>query len=62
MYRIEMHQVSDDFVNCWHTAIMHLETKGKEVIKWLKSDLVPPFLDHISFRIGNQLFFVQIVF
>ena len=55
-----MHQVSDDFVNCWHTAIMHLQTKGREVIKWLKSDLIPPFLEHTSFRIGNQLFFVQI--
>ena len=60
MYQIEMHQVSDDFVNCWRAAITHLETKGREAIKWLKSDLTPPFLDHMSFRIGNQLFFVQI--
>ena len=60
MYHIEMHQVSDDFVNCWRAAITHLETKGREGIKWLKSDLIPPFLDHISFRIGNQLFFVRI--
>ena len=60
MYEIKMHQVSDDFKSCWHTAMMHLETRGREVIKWLKSDLVPPFLDHISFRIGNQLFFIRL--
>ncbi len=60
MYQIEMHQVSDDFVNCWRAAITHLETKGREGIKWLKSDLIPPFLEHTSFRIGNQLFFVRI--
>ena len=60
MYQIEMHQVSDDFVSCWHTAMTHLETRGREAIKWLKSDLIPPFLDHTSFRIGNQLFFVRI--
>ena len=55
-----MHRVSDDFVSCWHTAMTHLENKGREAIKWLKSDLIPPFLDHTSFRIGNQLFFVRI--
>ena len=55
-----MHQVSDDFVSCWRSAITHLETRGREAIKWLKSDLIPPFLDHASFRIGNQLFFVRI--
>ena len=49
MYQIELHQVSDDFVNCWRAAITHLETKGREAIKWLKSDLTPPFLDHMSF-------------
>jgi len=59
MYELEMHQVSDDFVNCWQVGTNHLETKGREAIKWLKSDLVPPFLDHTSFRIGNQLFFVR---
>ena len=60
MYEIEMHQVSDEFVSCWRTAMTHLESRGREAIKWLKSDLIPPFLDHISFRIGNQLFFVRI--
>ena len=60
MYTIEMHQVSNEFVLCWNSALNHLETKGREAIKWLKCDLKPPFLDHASFRIGNQLFFIRI--
>lgn len=27
---------------------------------WLKSNLNPPFLEHLSFRLGNQLFFIRI--
>ena len=30
------------------------------VCVWLKADLWPPFLEHISFRLGNQLFFVRL--
>ena len=60
MYNIEMHQVSKDFALCWNTALNHIETKGREVIQWLKCDLTPPILEHASFRIGNQLFFVRI--
>jgi hypothetical protein len=27
---------------------------------WLKADLRPPFLEHLSFRLGNQLYFIRI--
>jgi len=27
---------------------------------WLKAELRPPFLEHLSFRFGNQLFFIRI--
>ena len=60
MYYIEMHKVSNDFSQCWNTALNHLQSKGREGIHWLKCDLVPPFLEHASFRIGNQLFFIRI--
>jgi hypothetical protein len=26
---------------------------------WLKAELRPPFLEHLSFRLGNQLFFIR---
>ena len=61
MYQIEMHDVSIDFIEAWKEAIKHLFLKGREAIKWLKCDLSPPILEHISFRIGNQIFFVRII-
>jgi hypothetical protein len=27
---------------------------------WLRSHLNPPFLEHLSFRLGNQLFYIQV--
>ena len=27
---------------------------------WLKANLTPPFLEHLSFRLGNQNFFLRI--
>jgi hypothetical protein len=33
---------------------------GYEAIIWLKVELRPPFLEHLSFRLGNQLFFVRL--
>ena len=61
MYQIEMHDVSIDFVEAWKEAIKHLFLKGREAIKWLKCDLTPPIVEHISFRIGNQIFFVRLI-
>jgi hypothetical protein len=29
-------------------------------MNWLKETLAPPFPEHLSFRLGNQLFFIQI--
>ncbi|GHU04958.1 hypothetical protein FACS1894205_4070 [Alphaproteobacteria bacterium] len=29
-------------------------------VVWLKAGLRPPFLEHLSFRFGNQLFFIRI--
>jgi hypothetical protein len=62
MYDIEMHEVSDDFAHCWHSAACHLNNMAQGPIQsWLKINLIPPFLEHISFRLGNQLFFIRIV-
>jgi hypothetical protein len=29
-------------------------------VPWLKANLNPPFLEHLSFRMGNQLYFVRL--
>jgi hypothetical protein len=61
MYDIEMHEPTADFVQCWLAAAKHLDRVGDGSLSWMKSRPTPPFLDHMSFRIGNQLFFVRVV-
>lgn len=61
MHDIEMHQVSEEFARCWQAAGRHLQSKVQGPLhSWLKADLNPPFLEHLSFRLGNQLFFIRI--
>lgn len=61
MHDIEMHEVSDDFTRCWQAAGRHLQSQTHDgQLSWLKANLTPPFLEHLSFRMGNQLFFVRI--
>jgi hypothetical protein len=61
MHDVEMHEASDEFARCWRAACQHI---GRQVQgpmhSWLKASLNPPFLEHVSFRLGNQLFFVRI--
>ncbi|AGK58678.1 hypothetical protein HYPDE_35033 [Hyphomicrobium denitrificans 1NES1] len=60
MYDIQMHEVSDQFARCWQAAGRHIAAQAQGPISWLKAALVPPYLEHLSFRLGNQLFFVRI--
>jgi hypothetical protein len=61
MHNIEMHGVSDEFARCWQAAGRHIQTRAQGPLhSWLKANLNPPFLEHLSFRLGNQLFFIRI--
>ena len=61
MHDIEMHRVSDEFARCWQAAGRHVQTRAQGPLhSWLKANLNPPFLEHLSFRLGNQLFFIRI--
>ncbi len=61
MFRIELHDVSDAFVECWRAAGQHLTHKlPPQHPFWLKTNLSAPFLEHLSFRLGNQLFYIRI--
>lgn len=61
MYEIEMQEMSPDFLKCWQAAGMHLNKQVQGGIQsWLRAHPYPPFLEHLSFRIGNQLFFVRV--
>ncbi len=61
MHDIEMHEVSDEFARCCQAAGRHIEIQAQGPLQsWLKANLNPPFLEHLSFRLGNQLFFIRI--
>jgi hypothetical protein len=61
MLEIEMHEVSEEFARCWQAAGRHIEKQAQGPLQsWLKASLNPPFLEHLSFRLGNQLFFIRI--
>lgn len=61
MYEIEMHEMSAEFFPCWQAAGIHLGRQvDGEIQSWLRAHPYPPFLEHLSFRLGNQLFFIRI--
>jgi hypothetical protein len=61
MYDIEMQEISPEFSKCWHAAGMHLNNQVQGGIQsWLRAHPYHPFLEHLSFRLGNQLFFIRI--
>lgn len=61
MYDIEMQEMSEEFFKCWQAAGAHLNKQVQGGIQfWLRAHPYPPFLEHLSFRLGNQLFFVRV--
>ena len=61
MHNIEMHEMTEAFFPCWTAAGIHLSKQVDGGIQsWLRAHPHPPFLEHLSFRLGNQLFFVRI--
>lgn len=60
MYNIDMQNMTPDFYECWYEARAHLNSIGNPYIAWIKSNPQPPFLEHLSFRYGNQLYFVRV--
>jgi len=60
VYEINMQESEDVFKQAWQMAGKQLEAQGQGAVNWLRAHLQPPFLEHLSFRLGNQLFFVRI--
>lgn len=60
MHPINQEIVTEEFARCWKAAGLHLDAQGDASIKWLRAHIAPPFLEHLSFRLGNQLFFIQV--
>ena len=60
MYDVGATQASEEFAQCWVAAGNHLSKISQGPLSWLKNQLTPPFAEHLSFRMGNQLFFIQL--
>lgn len=61
MHNIEMQDMSEEFLKCWKAAGKHLNKQvAGGIHTWLRVHPYPPFLEHLSFRLGNQLFFVRV--
>lgn len=60
MFRPDLQAAPEAFEACWRAAGLHLQARAQGPIFWLKADLKPPFLEHLSFRLGNQLLHVRI--
>lgn len=60
MCDIEMREASPEFARCWKAAGLHIQRMAQGDVPWLKANLNPPILEHLSFRMGNQLFFVRL--
>ena len=62
MYDIEMMTTTEEFFDCWRAAAMHLDGQETEhPLRWLKSELSPPYLEHLSFVLGNQAFYIHVI-
>ena len=60
-YQIPMNEASDEFTVCWQAARRHLLNQvDMGSLKFIRSRLTPPIQEHLSFIIGNQLFFVHV--
>jgi len=57
---VPMDHASPGFAQCWSAAGRHLQAQAEGTLFWLRSHLNPPFLEHLSFRIGNQVFFIRV--
>ena len=58
-FQIEPFKITEEFKNCWFAAMQHLNLRVKDTgASWLRASL-PCFREHLSFALGNQLFFIQ---
>ena len=62
MHDIETNTANEAFAHMWQAAGMHLNKQiDGGIPAWIKANLEPPFLEHLSFRLGNQLFFIHVI-
>ena len=61
MFDVEMQEMSPEFMDCWQAAGEHIDKQVQGGMQsWLRCHPYPPVLEHLSFRLGNQVFFVRV--
>lgn len=60
MYQVNQGEASERFKQAWVIAGIHIQSQCREGLNWLRATLNPPLAEHLSFRLGNQLFFIYI--
>jgi len=62
MHKLEPTPISPEFLHIWQDARAHIEHQADGAIRsWFCSYPRLPMLEHLSFRLGNQVFVVRIV-
>lgn len=62
LYQVASVPASEAFERCWRAAGSHVQTSARgESLIWIKADLHPPLMEHLSFRIKNQIYLVRVV-
>ena len=62
MYEVNQDRAGEKFQAAWRAAGQHLQRLGGKELNWIRANLDPPLAEHLSFRNGNQLFFIYIEF
>jgi hypothetical protein len=58
MHKIEQENQSRTFVAAWSAAGRNTQQQAVHGLSWLRANLNLPMDEHLSSRIGNQIFFV----
>ena len=58
MYLIEQPDPPEGFLDAWFAGAEHLQHRGDGHLMWIRANPYKPFIEHLSFRMGNQLFWV----
>lgn len=58
MYKIDAIEYSAEFRAAWFAAGKFIQQQATSDLMWLRKDINSPCAEHLSFRIGNKLFFI----
>ena len=60
VFQVDQTEPSGSFKDAWSAAGRYIQARSDERVNWLRADLYPPLAEHLSFRLGNQLFFIYV--